>query len=264
MTTKKPQTLPSVDSRVYGLFSTKLARAKDSSNTKTTRKTDTSSKKWSEEEVQDQLQGVTEVITALSKVNGVQRLGQILDAKRNSKSRIDLATHLIHFIWTSRNENADILKYAAVVRLMRGIMEIGVDREDTPCLIGEKVPAADAEGLQDFKVSSVDASVWDHVEGPLKTAGISISKALALLPQHKVTAPVQQWQQLIEVCGLILRDMESCSCCLCRKLEMFMGVHTRSRALQKAMWCLPTHIAIMTTYNAKRWQVHHLSPGPLL
>ncbi|KIO16470.1 hypothetical protein M407DRAFT_12807, partial [Tulasnella calospora MUT 4182] len=199
MEVKNPQKLPHIDSRVYSLFYTQFAKVTKGCTVPAIKTTNSGKKSsWTVQQVNDQIKGVPHVISAITTVKAASRISKILGDKKNLKSRMDFATRIIHFVWTSSQENSTILKHAAVAAFARSLMGIAVGRKSTPCLIAGQVPKADADGLLEFKVGLDSEAIWNKIEKPLKAVGAGISNALALLPQHEVTQPVRQWQELLK------------------------------------------------------------------
>ncbi|KAG8929988.1 hypothetical protein FRC01_003422 [Tulasnella sp. 417] len=207
MSIENPQQLSTVDQRVYAYFWKSVAPLRDiKAKLGTVKVSKKKGHEWKEEDITNHMQGIDVVIAALDGP-ATQRLEQIWDDKKNAKSRHDLATHLLNFIWITQDENVNILKYRDVVGFTRGIMGIGVNRPATPCLIADMVPKMDAKGLRKSKLPKVDSSVWEPLEARLKAAGTQISLALADLPQGELGEPVKKWQEVLQS----IREIYACN-----------------------------------------------------
>lgn len=203
MKDKDPTKIEAVDSRVYTSFFQLLSKEAGDSRFASTTAADSDVQR-PEKEVEDQLKGVPTVIAAISKAGAAKRLLNIIIKARNGDQRLRLASRLIYFIWTYSAENDTILGYTAVVKFARGLMGIGINRPNTPCLISEQIPLIDKEGLKDFRISSIDPDIWSGMEKLLKVNATSMSKILALLPQEKLDVPLALYKQLVAVYSNLL------------------------------------------------------------
>lgn len=203
MKEKDPNNIKAVDSSVYTSFFHSLSKAAGESRFSSTTAADSEVER-PKDEVEDQLKGVPTVIAAISSAGAAKRLLSIIIKAKNGDQRMRLASRLIHFIWTYSAENDRILGYTAVVKFVRGLMGIGINRPNTPCLISAQIPLIDKEGLKDFRISSINEDIWNGMEKPLKACGTSMSKVFALLPQDQVDGPLGLYKKLLEVYSNLL------------------------------------------------------------
>ncbi|KAG8965398.1 hypothetical protein FRC00_003662 [Tulasnella sp. 408] len=197
MDKQDPNEIKVVESCVYTSFFQLLSTAAGESRFSSTTAADSEVER-PKEQVKGQMDGVPKVIDAISSVGAAKRLLDIIIKAKNGEQRMRLASRLIHFIWTSSANNDKILGYTAVVKFVRGLMGIGVNGQDTPCLISDRIPPINKEGLKAFQISSVDDDIWDNLEKPLKISGGGMSKVFALLPGNKVEEGQRLWKELVE------------------------------------------------------------------
>ncbi|KAG8987571.1 hypothetical protein FRB90_003268 [Tulasnella sp. 427] len=193
--------LPIVDNRVISTFYTAFGKKQGSKSFKGQSNSGDKNTKhpWGEDEIQNHIAAVPTIIKGLEVFQaGISRCQKVLDTKKNRASVVALPTFLLYVLCDAKQEIEALAQCQAVVGFFKGLMNIGVGRTSTPCMIESCLTKRKERDLRLFSFSDINSADWERIERPLKNAGKNITTLMALLPADQVNDVYVQWKTLLE------------------------------------------------------------------